>query len=181
MSLPIHPETRIGQLLEAYPEAEALLIQWVPAFSKLKNPVLRRTVAKVATLEQAARIAGLAPRELVQKLREALGQPSLDGGPGNGAEGIQLGELPAWITEAPVQAEIDADAMLERNEHPIGEVRRRAAELAPGQCLRLRSSFRPIPLMDTMARAGYAVYSVEREPGHHETYICRPPAGSPGA
>ena len=59
MSLPINPETRVGALLEAYPGIDEVLISWVPAFAKLRNPMLRKTVAKVATLEQAARIGAL--------------------------------------------------------------------------------------------------------------------------
>ena len=52
----ISPKTKVLQLLEAYPALEDLLIDYVPAFRKLKNPVLRNTVAKIATLQQAAAI-----------------------------------------------------------------------------------------------------------------------------
>ena len=61
----IGPETRVGDLLDAYPEAEQVLIGIAPQFKALRNPVLRRTVARVATLEQAARVAGMSARELV--------------------------------------------------------------------------------------------------------------------
>lgn len=77
MNLPIHPETKVGALLDAYPELEAVLISIAPAFEKLRNPILRRTVAKVATLEQAARIGGVRVRDLVNQLRQAAGQTSL--------------------------------------------------------------------------------------------------------
>ena len=56
MSLLIGPETTVGAMIEAYPELESVLVEMAPAFAKLRNPVVRRTVAKVATLEQAARI-----------------------------------------------------------------------------------------------------------------------------
>ena len=46
MSLPIGPETTIGALLEAYPELEGILVEMAPAFAKLRNPVVRRTVAQ---------------------------------------------------------------------------------------------------------------------------------------
>ncbi len=73
-SMIISPETKVGDLLDAYPEAEAALIAIAPKFKALKNPVLRRTVAKVATLEQAARVADMPVNELVRSLRQALGQ-----------------------------------------------------------------------------------------------------------
>lgn len=50
----ITPKTKVLQLIETYPQLEELLIEMVPTFEKLKNPVLRRTVAKIATLQQAA-------------------------------------------------------------------------------------------------------------------------------
>ena len=49
----ITPKTKVLQLIEAYPHLEDVLIEYVPAFKKLKNPILRNTVAKIATLQQA--------------------------------------------------------------------------------------------------------------------------------
>lgn len=37
----ITPKTKVLQLIEAYPQLEAVLIGYVPAFKKLQNPVLR--------------------------------------------------------------------------------------------------------------------------------------------
>lgn len=74
MSLAITPATRIGDLLAAHPELEEVLTGMAPAFAKLRNPILRKTVAKVATVEQAARIGGMDLREMVSRLRAAAGQ-----------------------------------------------------------------------------------------------------------
>jgi hypothetical protein len=59
MSLTIGPETTVGALLTAFPELEGVLIDMASAFAKLRNPVVRRTVAKVAKLEQVATIGGV--------------------------------------------------------------------------------------------------------------------------
>lgn len=72
--LEITPLTRIGDLLDAYPELEDVLIREAPVFKKLKNPILRRTVAKVATVEKAATIVGIDVRRLLADLRRAVGQ-----------------------------------------------------------------------------------------------------------
>ena len=53
---PITSGTRVAELLSNYPETEELLIGMSPAFEKLRNPVLRRSVARVATLRQAAAV-----------------------------------------------------------------------------------------------------------------------------
>jgi hypothetical protein len=178
MSLAITPETRVGALLEAYPGIEGVLIDAVPAFEKLRNPVLRKTVAKVATLEQAARVGGVSVRDLVRKLREATGQSApelviLSNDSGGGGAGGRGGEAPRWVARGMVREEIDADGMLATGVHPIGRVREGAAALGAGELLILRSGFRPEPLLETMRRAGLQVYCAETEPGRFASYFGR--------
>ncbi len=167
MSVSITPETRIAALLEAYPGVEEQLIARVPALAKLRNPVLREAVARVATLDQAARMGGVSTRDLVLDLRQAAGQ---DGQ----TNGVAAAGAPAWLDPARVCIEIDADAMLATGEHPVGKVRESMANMQSGEILRLTSSFRPAPLIDLMQRAGAQVYSAETEPGRHATWFCRP-------
>jgi len=153
----ISPETKVGDLLDAYPEAEAALIAIAPKFKALKNPVLRRTVAKVATLEQAARVADMPVNELVRSLRQALGQDAgeIEGG-GTGAAGS--GDVPAWIADG-AKHEFDADALLARGETPVGKVSEALAGLAAGEALLVRSTFQVAPLIDAMKAKGHEVFT----------------------
>jgi hypothetical protein len=158
MSQQIGPETTVGALLEAYPELEGVLIEMAPAFAKLRNPVVRRTVAKVATLEQAAKIGGISLQAMIVKLRNETGQgapelPVLQPGQELSPEDA------SWLTACRVMEEIDADEMLERGVHPIGKIREAVGTLGPGEVVVLRSSFRPQPLIETLRRAGAAVHS----------------------
>ncbi len=50
----ITPDSRLGDLLERWPGLEDVLLELSPHFRALRNPVLRRTVAKVATLRQVS-------------------------------------------------------------------------------------------------------------------------------
>ncbi len=52
--LEITPTTTVHELLSNYPELEDTLIGLAPPFKKLKNPFLRRSVAKVANLKHVA-------------------------------------------------------------------------------------------------------------------------------
>jgi hypothetical protein len=61
----IQPSTKIAQLLDAYPELEEVLIEMAPPFKKLRNPILRKSVAKVATLQQAAIVGRLDPSAMI--------------------------------------------------------------------------------------------------------------------
>lgn len=152
---PITPETKVGELLEAYPQLEETLVATAPAFSRLKNPILRRTVARVATLAQAARVGGVEVRTLVGTLRQAAGLP----GEPTAAEAAAAGEVleapPAWHDEAKVAARIDADEVLAKGEHPLGAVQGAAAALPKGGELLLLSSFLPAPLVDAMRKKGF--------------------------
>jgi hypothetical protein len=157
MSLIVNPETTVGALLEAYPEVERVLLEMSPAFAKLRNPVVRRTVAKVATLEQAAKLGGVSLQAMIRRLRDVVGQaepefpvlqPRLD----------PVADS-SWLTKCRVVEEVDADAMLERGVHPIGKIREAVGALCPGEVVVLRSSFQPQPLIETLRRAGATVHS----------------------
>ena len=71
--LPITAETKVAALLARYPELEDVLIAMAPPFKKLKNPILRGSVAKVASLRQAAMVGRLAVEDMVNQLRAAVG------------------------------------------------------------------------------------------------------------
>ena len=78
MNIPITPETKIAELLDAYPQLEEVLIRQSAHFTALKNPILRKTVAKVATIEKAAQMSGIPVRRLVATLRRP---PDFPGSP----------------------------------------------------------------------------------------------------
>ncbi len=58
-------KTTVGALLDAHPFLLDHLVSLSPRFAKLKNPVLRATLAKVASLSQAASMGGLDLDELL--------------------------------------------------------------------------------------------------------------------
>jgi hypothetical protein len=174
-AIDITPETKIGPLLDAYPHLEDVLLAQAPVFRKLKNPVLRKTVARVATLDTAARMAGLAPQDLVRTLRQAAGLV-IDHGPTDTADVIAEDRAapPAWATSGPVVATIDAEALLESGQTPLPVVLRQAAALAPGSQLRILSSFRPAPLIEALRSKGFQTCTQPAEPGRMETRVRRP-------
>ena len=175
MTLAITPQTKVGALLEAYPGIEDVLIAWVPAFSKLRNPILRKTVAKMATLEQAARIGGVNVRELVSKLRAVTRQDSDETQPESpGCNEADTIEAPSWLAGNRISVRLDAEAILEAGEHPLGKVRESAEALRPGEMVCVTSSFRPVPLIDAFVKSNFQVYSVELTPNRHVTYVARP-------
>ncbi len=174
--LSITPETRVGALLDEYPQLEQVLIDIAPVFAKLRHPMLRKTVAKIATLETAAGIAGLPIRELVLRLRREIGQDALDALQGEASVKDQKATCqtpPPWTTSVEILATINVEALLERGEHPLAKVRSLMRGAAPGQALRIESAFQPLPLIEELLKAGLKTHSQSNEMGQWTTLITR--------
>lgn len=62
----------IHSLITEYPALIESLAELAPEFEKLKNPVLRNTLARVATLETAAQMASLDADKLVERVKDAV-------------------------------------------------------------------------------------------------------------
>ncbi|MDT8325448.1 MAG: DUF1858 domain-containing protein [Bacteroidota bacterium] len=158
--LPITPKTKVGALLDAYPELEDVLIDMAPAFRKLKNPVLRRTIAKVATLQQAALTGDVPVGTVIRRLREAVGQETGDW-PVTSSTGQSPAEPPpSWLHAVPTE-EIDAGPMIDRGENPLHEAIAAVARMPGGAILRIRAPFYPAPLVDTLRGMGNDVHTEE--------------------
>ncbi len=178
----IDPDTKVADLLAAYPELEEVLIETSPAFQHLRNPVLRRTVAKVATIQRIAGVGGLELRELIQTLRRAAGLDDEEAETGadqrlSHADQEKLaleseGENPLLDRVRLVET-IDADAMLARGETPLSPILQRSRRLDAGEMVCVTSAFRPAPLIDALAREGLRCITLGNDTAGFETFILR--------
>jgi hypothetical protein len=143
-NLIITPKTKVLQLIEAYPQLEDVLIGIVPAFKKLKNPILRKTVARIATLQQAASIGNINVGELINKLRNEVGQEIIT----ESMDTTYNTTKPAWFDEQKVKQEFDVREMLAAGEHPVAQVMADLNVLPHGTIYKLIAPFLPAPLID---------------------------------
>lgn len=165
----ITPETMVGTLLENYPELEQKLIELAPVFSKLRNPVLRKTIAKVTSLKQAATVGQLQVSHLITELRKAAGLNSGCCGQMN-MESWKLEAGDADYSTPPTEV-YDATEDLEKGVHPGGKVVAAVSKLNAGEIYLLITPFTPAPLIDKMKDKGYSVWSRNAGQGRFETYI----------
>ena len=173
--LSITPQTRVGELLEAYPELEGVLVAMAPPFKRLQNPVLRRTIARVTTLERAAAVGGIPLREVILRLREAVGQPTDNLVVPDRDEAPASTEPAAWVDPDQVVWTVDADELLAQGEQPLGVVQRSVRELASPAIGLITSSFLPAPLIEVLERQGYRVSAVSMNAGGFATYVAPAP------
>ena len=164
-------ETKIADLLENYEGMKEILIDINPKFKKLNNPVLRRTIAKVAGVKQAAIVGGMDPIDLLNRIREAVGQPPVDA-EGNSVAIETNEESPEWMEKEP-KVVIDADALLEEEKNPLAETSKALKSIASDEVVRIDSSFRPEPLIETFRNEGHTVFTREVDTDKHETYILK--------
>lgn len=169
--LRITPETKVGEFLAHYPQLEELLIEMAPAFGKLRNPLLRRTVGRVATLRQAAGIGGIDLSTMINTLRKAAGQEEFVTSGESGT--VEAGTRPIWMATAKIAVTLDARPLLDAGEQPVGRVLRELSRLGAGQIYELITPFAPEPLIDQARAKGFDAWCVEDTPGIYKTRFIR--------
>ena len=152
-NLIISPKTKIYELLEAYPQLEETLIALASPFKKLKNPVLRKTIAKITTLSQAAIIAGLKVEELINSLRKKVGQKLDDILEADARDYVY--QKPSWFDESRVIVFIDISNILNAGEQPVHEVLSAIKKLNQDEILKVTAPFVPAPLLDKTISMNY--------------------------
>jgi hypothetical protein len=165
----ITPKTKVAELFDAYPHLEQVLIDYVPAFEKLKNPVLRRTVARITTLQQAAAIGGVNVEDLINRLRKEVGQEHFAGG---GAAAYTT-EKPGWFSETRVVAGLDIRDMLAVGEQPVNQVIADLRALGQGDIYKLVAPFMPAPVVDKAASLGMSHWVTQQGDHLFIIYFCR--------
>jgi uncharacterized protein (DUF2249 family) len=155
----ITAETRMGTVLDTYPELVEVLASYHPHFAKLRNRLLRRVMAPRVTVADAARMAGVAPESLLAAMRRAVGEDAPAGEPGTGA--------PAPTVAAPMppalraldethRVRLDVRADIARGEEPFARIMAAVKALPRGDALVLHVPFEPVPLYDVLGRRGLA-------------------------
>lgn len=166
--------SKLFDVLEAYPGLEEQIMNIAPPFKSLKNPVLRRTVAKLATLEKVAQVGGMDPDRLVNTLRKAVGQAELN------PEPIVRLELhlkrdeqdPEWVSGEP-EFIVNGTELLQHGEVPLGRVNELLGQLSPGRFLLLVTNFEPSPILEAMRKQERRVFhkTDSRNQDQHLTFI----------
>jgi hypothetical protein len=169
-NLIITPKTRVLQLIEAYPQLEEVLIGIVPAFKKLKNPMLRNTVARITSLQQAASIGNINVGELINKLRTEVGQEIITKTMNTNYNTTK----PVWFDEQKVKQVFDVREMLAAGEHPVAQVMADLNVLPQGTIYKLIAPFLPAPLIDKATSLQVEHWIVKESAELYNVYFYKP-------
>ena len=163
----ITPDIKISELLNNYPELEGKLIELSPAFKKLRNPILKRTIAKVTSLKQAATIGQVPLATLINTLRKEAGLEQLE----IKNEISAKTEKPVWVKNENVVVTYDATLDIENGAHPISKVTKDIMQLNNNEIYLLITPFLPEPLIDLIKGKGFEVYSEKEDENYINTFI----------
>jgi len=131
-TMTITPKTTIHTLLKEYPFLLEYLAAYHPEFGKLTNPVLRRTMGRMATLDKAAQMANVPLNQLMDDLAGEIAaktgtRPEIADVPGvDTVDPARLAELGAIVAE--LHAGKTAEEVKPRFEELIADVE--ATEIA---------------------------------------------------
>ena len=162
----INPKVKIRELLDHYPQLEEVLISIAPVFSKLKNPVLRRTIARVTTLQQAAVVGNVPLDKLINTLRQHVGQDDI-----SVENSTNEAEIPEWFNSGNISISYDAIEDIESGGHPLEKVLRDTNELMQGEIYELITGFVPAPLIDKVEARGFKTFNLRENDKVHTFFI----------
>ena len=151
----ITPQTRVGEFLDNYPELEELLISSSPTFEKLRNPVLRRTIGRVATFQQIAVVGNIQLETIINSLRNTAGQNQTNE---TMSTNNNLHEKPEWFDTSSISETLDARELLQAGQHPLAEVIKKTSGLQADQVFELITPFAPMPLIEKVIANGLSAY-----------------------
>ncbi len=165
----ITPDTKIGALLDQFPQLEETLLRMAPEFKKLRNPILRKTIAKIASLRQVAALGKVSLPEMINTLRAEAGIQdqftSID------SDMILAKDKPVWFSDSKIVSRLDIRPLLESGQEPIQRVLRECKKLKKGEIFEVISPFLPAPLIEQAEKQGYTVWSKEESSDVYKTYF----------
>jgi uncharacterized protein (DUF2249 family) len=155
-------DTTIGRLLDEHPELVEVLARYHPHFEKLRFGLLRKVMAPRVTVEQAARIAGIVPGDLLGAIRRAVGDLEPPAPPAATPSSSWVpAPRPAVLTaRRPVHVDVRDD--IQSGVEPFARIIAASKALSDEETLVLRTPFEPIPLYDVLGRRGLAHWTERR-------------------
>lgn len=166
----ITPTTRVNDLLNLYPELEETLIDIAPPFKKLKNKFLRKSVAKVATLKHISSVGNVPLNELINKIREAVGQSKTSV---FYEDENYFSDIPEWFSADKISLSIDEESIEDKNKMTLVTILQEARKVKKGEIIELTTTFLPAPGIDRMKEKGYSVWIVKEEDSLIKSYFLK--------
>ena len=168
--LEITPTTTVYDLLSHYPDLEDKLIAMAAPFKKLRNPALKNSIARIATLKHISSVGNIPLSELINKIRIEVGQPEYTEA---FEDEVYFESKPDWFSEDRISISLVEGETGDKDEMTIVAVLREAANLEKGGIIELITTFLPAPGIDTMKAKGYSAWTTKNDGDTIRTYFIK--------
>lgn len=166
----ITPSTKVNDILTAYPEIEDDLIKMAPPFKKLRNPFLRKTIGKVATLKQVSAVGNIPLNDLINNLRKLVGQPEINE---SYTDENYFLDKPEWFSQEKISLSINEEKMENKNQMTLVTILLEAKNVKKGEIIELITTFLPAPGIDILKSKGYSVWTIKEENNIIKSYFLK--------
>ncbi|HEX5436137.1 MAG TPA: DUF2249 domain-containing protein [Gemmatimonadaceae bacterium] len=186
---PVRASDRVSDVLARDERLVEVFARQSPHFARLRNPGMRRVMARLVSVEQAARICGAEPSALVRELNRALGVDDALPHTADDAAGSMRDHqhaLPPGLR--PVELDVRED--LRQGREPFSRIMAAVGALRADEALCLRATFEPVPLFAVMQKRGFQHLSEQVDADDWRVWFYRggvrttpeqePPASAPG-
>ncbi|HEX6909911.1 MAG TPA: DUF2249 domain-containing protein [Longimicrobium sp.] len=176
----IRAEDRVSRVLAQDEGLVDVLAAASPHFERLRSPAMRRVMARLVTVGQAARIAGVPVDELLARLNAAAAGPPTASNESNEVKEMTTEErtaegMPPALAGVPEARVVDLDVRdaLRRGEEPFSRIMAARQALPRGHVLRLRAIFEPAPLYAVMGKQGFLHWTETLAPDDWRVWFYR--------
>ena len=166
----ITASTTVHELLTAYPELEETLISIAEPFKKLKNPLLRKSIAKIATLKHISAVGNVPLNDLVNELRQAVGQSEISE---SYEDEKYFLDQPDWFSKDRIVLSVNEEELEIKDKMTVVVILQEAKHIKKGEIIELTTTFLPAPGIETMKSKGYSVWTVKDDENLIKTYFLK--------
>ena len=156
---PVQASDKLQSLFERDERLIDVVASHSPQLAKLRHSPMRRIMARVTTVAQAARLCKMSADSLVRDLNHAIG---IDTVPGDtmSTDATDAAEEPTatqWSIPSSVSVvELDVREELSKGGEPFSRIMGAVGGLGEREVLHLRAPFEPVPLFAVMQKRGFA-------------------------
>jgi len=163
---PVQASDKLQSLFERDERLIDVIASHSPQLAKLRHSPMRRIMARVTTVAQAARVCKMNVESLVNELNGVLGirSANISASP-VAATSDDSTPLPPFTSVV----ELDVRDELEKGGEPFSRIMAAVAGLGDDAVLHLRAPFEPVPLFGVMEKRGFG-HKAEQ----HATHDLRP-------
>lgn len=146
-----------------------------PHFNKLRNAVLRKLLAGRVTIEDACKISGCRVEDFLLKMAEI----GFDVESKVNKVDERNTEYRTVIYRNLKERILDVRPILANKEDPLKYITKIISDLREEQCLKLITSFEPIPLISLLTKKGFSYHTERPEPDMVITWFVKTDAANP--